>query len=148
MFFHLTYFCTQVKWSNFLHKGGGAQINTIRRRRQCFDRMHAPFWFATSWPPSAFSHCYIMITSEAWPVVLLQKRLECQELKTTKQTSCLVQENRHILSKKSQLFNVIFSQNSHFQNLTFHNIYIFKVSFFTKFTFFKHQILGNFWIKS
>ena len=28
--------------------------------------------------------------------------------------------------------------------LTFDKIHIFKVSFFTKFTFFKHQILGNF----
>ena len=30
----------------------------------------------------------------------------------------------------------------------FDKIHIFKVSLFTKFTFFKHQILGNFWIKS
>ena len=29
-----------------------------------------------------------------------------------------------------------------------HKIHIFKILFFTKFTFFKHQILGNFWIKS
>ena len=41
-----------------------------------------------------------------------------------------------------------FSQNSQFQNLNFHKIHIFKITFFTKFTFFKHQILGNFWIKS
>ena len=40
------------------------------------------------------------------------------------------------------------SQNSQFQSPIFHKIHIFKVSFFTKFTFFKHQILGNFWIKS
>ena len=31
-------------------------------------------------------------------------------------------------------------------SIHFHKIHIFKVSFFTEFTFFKHQILGNFWI--
>ena len=46
----------------------------------------------------------------------------------------------HNLSKKSQ--------NSLFENLIIHKIHIFKVSFFTKFTFFNHQILGNFCIKS
>ena len=40
------------------------------------------------------------------------------------------------------------SKNPHFQNLIFHKIHNFKVSFFTKITFFKHQILCNFWIKS
>ena len=51
------------------------------------------------------------------------------------------------------------SKNSHFENLTFHEIQNFQVSFFTKFTFskpqfftkftfFKRQILGNFWIKN
>ena len=48
-----------------------------------------------------------------------------------------------------------FSQNSHFQSLIFHKIHNFKISFFTKFTFwnshfftkftfFKHQNLGDF----
>ena len=39
-------------------------------------------------------------------------------------------------------------KNSQFQNHSFHKIHIFNVSFFTQFTFFKHQILGNLWIKS
>ena len=34
------------------------------------------------------------------------------------------------------------------KNLNFDKSHIFKVSFFTKFTFFKHQILGNYWGKS
>ena len=38
-------------------------------------------------------------------------------------------------------------KNSHCQSLIYHKIHNFKVAFFTKFTFFKHQILGNFWIK-
>ena len=42
----------------------------------------------------------------------------------------------------------IFQKNSHVQNLIFHKIHNFKVTLFTKFTFFKRQILGNFWIKS
>ena len=48
-------------------------------------------------------------------------------------------------------------KNSHFGNLIFHKIHIFKILFFTKFnifkvsfstklTFFRHQILRNFWI--
>ena len=40
-----------------------------------------------------------------------------------------------------------FWQNSHFQNLIFHKIHISEVSFLTKFTFFRHQILVNFWGK-
>ena len=40
------------------------------------------------------------------------------------------------------------SKNSHFENLTFHKIHILKISFFTKFTFFKYQNLRNFWIKN
>ena len=35
-----------------------------------------------------------------------------------------------------------------FWNLIFDKIHILKISFLTKFAFFKHQILGNFWIKS
>ena len=61
-----------------------------------------------------------------------------------------------------------FSQNSLFENIIFHKIHLWKISFFTKSTFsnshfsqnslfeniiihkiriFKHQILSNFWIK-
>ena len=40
----------------------------------------------------------------------------------------------------AQILN--FSKNSHFQSLIFTKIHIFKASFFTNFTFFKHQILG------
>ena len=39
-------------------------------------------------------------------------------------------------------------QNSHFQSLFFRRIHILNISFFTKFTFFKHQILSTLWIKS
>ena len=46
-------------------------------------------------------------------------------------------------------------KKTQFENLTFHKIRIFKISFFTKFKISKsyflrnsHQILGNFWIKS
>ena len=40
-----------------------------------------------------------------------------------------------------------FWQNSHFQNHIFHKIHNFKASFSTKFTFFRHQIIGNIWIR-
>ena len=36
-----------------------------------------------------------------------------------------------------------FSQNSHFENIIFDKIHIFKVSFFTKFTFWKYHICQN-----
>ena len=39
------------------------------------------------------------------------------------------------LSKNSQFRILNFSQNSQFQNLNFHKIHIFKISFFTQFTF-------------
>ena len=56
---------------------------------------------------------------------------------------CLPSQHSHTGAKILNL-----SKNSHFENPTFHKIHNFKVSFFAKFTIFKHQILGNFWIKS
>ena len=47
----------------------------------------------------------------------------------------------HILHQKSHFEN--FSQNLHFWNLIFHKIHIFKVWFFTKFTFSKSDFSQN-----
>ena len=54
---------------------------------------------------------------------------------------------RSFLSKFTISKSHFFCQNSHFQILKFYTIHICKVSFFTKFTFYKHKILGNFLIK-
>ena len=53
------------------------------------------------------------------------------------------------LSKNLNILKISFLKNSHFKNYIFflYKIHNFKVSFFTKFTFFEHQILRK-WIKS
>ena len=72
-------------------------------------------------------------------------------------------KNPHFI-QKSHFRNSQFSQNSPFQNHIFDKIHIFKITFFTKFTFlkyhiwqnshfrkftfFNYQILGIFWVKS
>ena len=43
---------------------------------------------------------------------------------------------------------LILPKNSQFQNLIFLKVHISKISFFTKFTLFKHQIPKHIWIKS
>ena len=45
--------------------------------------------------------------------------------------------------QKFTFWNSHFSQNSHFQNLIFHKIHIFKVQFFTKFTISKSNFSQN-----
>ena len=41
----------------------------------------------------------------------------------------------------------ILSENSHIENPSFYKIHLSEISFFTKFTFLKYQIQGNFWVK-
>ena len=43
---------------------------------------------------------------------------------------------------------ILLEKFTFFKSLILHKIHNFKISLFTKLTFFKHQILGNFWIKS
>ena len=52
------------------------------------------------------------------------------------------------LIKLGQNYSLYPKNHTYLDILTFDKIHISKVSFFTKFTFFKHQILGNFWMKS
>ena len=100
---------------------------------------------------------------------MLEERAKRLEMIVRLKNTYFIQKFTFPNFHKIHIIKIPISKNSHYQNLIFHKIHIFKMSFFTKFTFskchfsqnsqfqnlnfhkihiFKHRIRGNFKIKT